>query len=330
MRKSPKGINLKPFLGFMGIILIPITLLMIYHVVNPSGRLIPLSIIALIAGVILESKLLSEKWSVVLNIFLLSFLLSFMSFMPGENEEPYDLDFHIMEWTYYFLFFVIIITASFNKEKVIPRLSEGVTLIMSMAFIYWIIDHNFLSTSSFLILMFMYTGILIAVFAIINAFLSIPLTKSFRLFLSIWSSMIMVVFAIDNIYEIYRSGQIEDSVFFLDKLIIGLKYFFLGVSSIYIAQNIIMIVGYLPSRYRFFNDEYFLDIKKISNDHVRRYSEKQSDFNLSLLILMVITAFFSLNYIYHFLPANTAVWVVFFLFNRMVYFYNTHKVNYPA
>lgn len=250
--------------------------------------------------------------------------------MPGENEEPYDLDFHIMEWTYYFLFFVIIITASFNKEKVIPRLSEGVTLIMSMAFIYWIIDHNFLSTSSFLILMFMYTGILIAVFAIINAFLSIPLTKSFRLFLSIWSSMIMVVFAIDNIYEIYRSGQIEDSVFFLDKLIIGLKYFFLGVSSIYIAQNIIMIVGYLPSRYRFFNDEYFLDIKKISNDHVRRYSEKQSDFNLSLLILMVITAFFSLNYIYHFLPANTAVWVVFFLFNRMVYFYNTHKVNYPA
>jgi len=180
-------------------------------------------------------------------------------FLPGKHETNYVFENHIESWPYAFLVLFVILTVAFNKDKLIPKLSEGITLLMSVAIIYWVIDHGFYNTSSGFLKTIMIIGFIIAGFSIINAFVKIPITKSLRLFLSIWSSIIMALLAIDNIYSVYQNGQIEDSVFFLDKLSIGLQYFLLGVCSIYIAQNIMMIIGFLPDKNRFFNKDYFKD-----------------------------------------------------------------------
>lgn len=329
-QKTKAGFDLKPFLIIIGFMLIPLIIFIFYRISTSTNRLIPISAIALIAGAIIESKILSQKWSTVLYSALFSFVLSFLWFLPGKHETIYIFENHIVGWPYGFLFIFVILTVAFNKDKLIPKLSEGITLLMSIAIVYWIIDHGFYNTSSAFLKTIMIIGFIIAGFSIINSFVNIPLTKSFRLFLSLWSSIIMALLAIDNIYNIYQNGQIEDSIFFLDKLLIGLQYFLLGVCSIYIAQNIMMIIGFLPDKNRFFNKEYYKDLKVLTNDHVNRYSDKQSNLILSSICLIIASLFFMLNFNYDLMPRNTAIWLVFFLLNRIVYFYNTKEIKTTA
>jgi len=324
-KKHKAGFDLKPILIIIGFLLIPLIILIFYRISTSIIILIPISVIALIAGAVIESKILFKKWSTVLFLILFSFILSFLCFLPGSHESIYVFENHIENWPYWFLFVFVILTVAFNKEKIIPKLSEGITLLMSVAIIYWIIAHGFYNTSSTFLKTIMIVGFTIAVFSIINAFLNIPLTRSFRLFLSIWSSIIMALLAIDNIFVVYQNGQIEDSIFFLNKFLIGLQYFLLGVCSIYIAQNIMMIIGFLPGNDRFFNKEYFKDLKVLTNDHVNRYSDRQSNLVLSFICLIITSSFFILNFYYNLLPRNTAIWLVFFLLNRIVYFFNTKK-----
>jgi len=324
-KKKSSGVDLKPIFIWVSIILSPLIIYISYRIFTSDNRLIPISVIALISGVIIENKQLTQKWSAVFNVTLFAFVLSFYCFLPDRHESNYIFDNHIQTWPYTFLFLFIIFTIVFNKDKLIPDISEGITLLMSVAIIYWIIDHGFFDNSSNLLKIILITGFLFAGFSIINAFIDIPLTKGLRLFLSLWSSIIMALLAIDNIYSIYSQGQIEDSPLLMDKLVIGLQYFLLGISSIFIAQNIIMIIGFLPSRGRFFNDEYFKDLKTLTNDHINRYSDKQSNFFLSLFSIIITGTFFALNYHFNFLPGNTAIWIVFFLLNKLVYIYNTKE-----
>lgn len=329
-KKSGAGLNLKPILIIAGLILIPLIIYIFYRIWTSQSRLIPISIIAIIIGAIIENKRLIEKWSTVLNIALFSFIFSFLCFMPGKHETNYVIDNHIQIWPYVFLFFFVIISIGFNKDKIIPRLSEGVTLIMSIAIIYWILDHGYFNTTSAFLKTTMIIGFSIVGFSIINAFLNIKLTKPLRLFLSIWSSIIMALLAIDNIYTVYQAEQIEESEFLLDKAIIGLEYFLLGICSVYIVQNILMILGFLPDKHRFFNKEYFKDLDELKKDHINRYSDNQSKILLSLICLLLSGIFFFFNYNWNFLPRNTAIWIVFFALNRIVYFYDNDKIKTTA
>jgi hypothetical protein len=325
-KKKSAGFDLKPILIIIGILLLPLTIYIFYRITISHSRLLPISVISIILGAIIESKRLSDKWAEVFGIAIFSFIFSFLSFLPGDHETVYNFETHVKIWPYTFLFFFIIISIVINKEKVIPRLSEGITLIMSVAIIYWVLDHGYFNTSSVLLKTIMIIGFFVAGFSIVNAFLNIRLTKSLRLFLSIWTSIIMALLAIDNIYSVYQTGQIEDSVFSIDKVIIGLQYFLLGICSIYIVQNIMMILEFLPGKRRFFNKEYFKDLKVLKKDHINRYSENQSNILLSFICLILPGSFFILNNNLDLLPRNTAIWIVFLVFNRIVYYYDFIKI----
>lgn len=117
---------------------------------------------------------------------------------------------------------------------------------MSVGIIYWIFSHQLYNTHSVFLKITAITGLVIALFSIINGFLNIHLTKSLRLFLSIWSYVIMTLLAVENIYLVYQDKQIEDTLYMTDKTFIALKYFLLGVSSIYILQNVWMLIHFFP------------------------------------------------------------------------------------
>lgn len=65
------------------------------------------------------------------------------------------------------------------------------------------------------------------------------LTEGGRLTLSLWSSMAMMLFAIDNVYRVYQNDQIENTADMSHGVYIGLQFFLLGISAIYIIQNFI-------------------------------------------------------------------------------------------
>ena len=86
-----------------------------------------------------------------------------------------------------------------------------------------------------------------------------------------------------------------------------------------------MIIGFLPDKYRFFNKEYFSDVRELKYEHINRYSENQSNFSISFICLILSAAFFIINYSFNLLPRNSAIWLTFFTLNNVVYFYDKKK-----
>ncbi len=318
-RKTKKGFELKNYMIFIGVLILMFLTYIGYRINNSEGRLIPISVLALIAGVIYENKRITEKWSTVLYSALGSFLFSFLAFLPGKRERIYDFENHIEMWPYSFIFIFIIITICFNEEKVIYKLTEGITLIKSVAITYWVIDYGFVKTENIFMLTIMSIGLLFALFSILHAFTHIELNRTNRLILSIWSSIILVLLALDNIYRVYQNDDIENTGNLINGVWIGTQYFLLGISSVYIVQNMIMLIGFLPDKNSFFNTRYYKELKELKDKHIKRYSQEQISILNSLLCIIFTSITFFLNYKYQILPRHTVIWLVFVLFPIILY-----------
>lgn len=317
MKKENK-INI--YAVIIGLVLTILLVYVVFQISNSTKRLIPLSIIALIAGVMFEIKKINEDWKTVLSSAFFSFLASFIAFLPGKRERNYNLEIRISIWPYVFIVFFIIATIAMNKKKVTAKLTEGTTLLLSIAVIYWTLDfYSKNNLNLFLIILFSIIG-LFSLFSLFHAFTKTELTKNNRMILSIWSSIIFLLFAIDNIYRVYRNDYIEESNF-VNGCYIALQYFLLGVSSIYMAQNFLMIVSFSPSKNRFFNKQYMEEIEELKTDHIERYSESQIRHLYSASCIMFAATIFYLNYKFQFVPRHMAIWLVFLIFPFLINFY---------
>jgi len=314
----------------IGLLLLALTIYFGFRIHNSGRRLIPISVLAIIAGVLFESKRLSDKWMTVLLMGLGSFILSFVAFLPGKREHIYNFENHIEMWPYVFIFSFAIFSIAFHKDKVIPKLTEGITLLQSIAVIYWVIDYGFIDTDSLFLKSLMVVGLLFSMYSVFHAFTHAILSRTSRLTLSIWSSIIMLLFASDNIYRVYQNEQIEKTADLTHGLYIGLQYFLLGISAIYIIQNFIMLTGFLPGKGTFFNAQYYRDIKELKSDHIKRYSDRQVSMLHSFFCVLLTGTIFFLNYHYQLLPRHVTIWAVFviFPFILIIYDYATGKKNY--
>lgn len=277
-------------------------------------RLIPVSILALIAGVLFESRRVSQKWSVVFAVALGSLVFSMLAFLPFRGESDYQIATHIEVWPYWFIVIFSIISIATHGDKVVPRLTEGITLLQSIAVTYWVIDYGFINTNNYFLETLMVIGVLFSLYSVFHAFTYTTLTRGSRLTLSLWSSVIMVLFAIDNVYRVYQNEQVENTADISHGTYIALQFFLLGISAIYIIQNFLMLVGFLPGKGTFFNAEYLRDVRELKKEHIKRYSEHQVSIGYSLLCALFASAVFVLNYYYQILPRHLAIWTVFVIF----------------
>jgi len=329
-RKLKKVFDIKPYLIVIGLLLLCLIIYVGFRIHNSGTRLIPISVLALIAGVFFESKRLTEKWLPILLISLGAFVFSFLAFLPGKREHIYNFENHIEMWYYAFIFIFILFSIIFHKDKIIPKLTEGITLLQSIAVIYWVIDYGFIDTDSLFLKSLMLVGLLFSMYSLFHAFTHAILSRASRLTLSIWSSIIMLLFASDNIYRVYQNEQIENTIDLTHGLYIGLQYFLLGISAIYIVQNFIMLAGFLPDKNRFFNSEYYRDLKELKSDHIKRYSDRQVSILHSLFCVLFTGTIFFLNYQYQLLHRHVTIWTVFviFPFILIIYDYATGNKNY--
>jgi hypothetical protein len=324
-----KGINLKPYMIIVGGLSLILLLYISYRMYITERTLIPISIFALIAGAVFETKRLTEKWWIVTSTALISFFLSFFAFLPGKREHDYNFENHIEIWPYYFLFFFLIITIFFAKDKVIPKLTEGITLLQSIAIIYWVVDFGLITTDNLFLIILMCFGLLFSFFSFFHAFTHTELTRTNRLTLSIWSTIIFVLLATENIIRVFQNEQIENTENITGGFYIGLQYLLLGISSVYIAQNYFMLIGFLPGKGTFFNKQYFKELKELKSEHVKRYSIEQIDILHSLFCIVFTGGIFYLNFYYQIVPKHIAIWIVFVTFPFILYIYECiTKKNY--
>lgn len=318
-KKVNEGYSNSTLLKGIAIAILPFFLFIAYVLYRSEKSVVPLSIFALLAGVFIESKRLSKKWSTVFYKFLAALAISAFTFLPFNDEINYNIENHITTWVYVFLSTFLFISLGFHREKIKLFLSEGVTLNLSVGITYWLVENQFYNSTSLVIKSAVTLFIVVALFTIINTFLRFKLTATIRLLLSIWSSMVLMFLAVDNISNLFNH-QVEDAFLIMDKAIIVIQYFFLGISSIYILLNIFMLMEFLPDRSAKTKKEHIDNFNAIKLEHINRYSENKTSKKLALICLVVSVVFYFSNYLFQFLPTNAAIWLMFFFLNNLVYF----------
>lgn len=159
--------------------------------------LIPLSIIAFLAGLILEYKRLCGKWSTVIYTVIGAIILSLLIFIKFKHETVYTLNDHLKAWPYAFIGWFALIGVVANEQKLVPRLTEGITLIQSLAIIYWVAEVGAFNIDFVIVKIALVIGAIFCMISFFHAFTYSRLFRSSRLVLSVWSSVIMMCFAID-------------------------------------------------------------------------------------------------------------------------------------
>ncbi len=281
--------------------------------------LLPASILALVAGLFVEYRRITRRWTTVIWTALIALGCSYLVFLPGKHERVYNVEGHIQIWPYFFCFFFLLIAIIEHKKLVTPRLHEGMTLLQTLALGYWTIDATDMGSLGPWTIGLLGLLVLFGLYVVAHAFLPLTLSHGHRVVLSLWSSAIMTFLAVDNIIRIYGMGYIEttedpDRVF-----LIILSHFLLGVSSIYMAQNVMMLLGFLPSKGRFFNATYFRETRALVGDHIDRYADQQVPVGLAIFCLVYATTVFGLNLHYDLVRSNFAIWAVFASFPVLAY-----------
>jgi hypothetical protein len=219
------NLNKNKILIIAGVFVFVVSVYLAYHF-SQKG-LFSISVLFVIAGVIFESKKITESWSIVLKNTSISYILSFLAFLPFKGENNYVIDDHIKIFPYFFVVnYAISIILSYER-KIITRITEGITFIQSIAIIYWVLDYGFINVNSFLLKLFLIIGLIFSFYSFYHAFTYKVLKPTSRLLLSIWSSIIMMLFAIDFIYRVYQNEQIENSNNIIQAIYIVLQFFIL-------------------------------------------------------------------------------------------------------
>lgn len=309
-KKKPTGVNLMPVIVLLSMIGLILTIYIAYRSSISPRKFFSVSMLALLAGVLFESFRISDNWRDMTYIFIGSYLLSFSCFLPGKGEEYYTFENHMELWPYFFICSLTIATIVFNKDKVTAKLTEGITLLQSLALIYWIVDYGFLNIDSWFSRTLLIIALLFSIFSILNALTHIQLKRSVRLTLSIWSTIIMFAFAMDNIIRVFGNQNIENTQYLSQGLYIGLQFFLLGVSAVYIMHDYMLLATFLPSK----NGHYKKDLQENIEDHINRYSDKQIFIGHAFFCILYSVIIYGLNYRYQILPRHTMIWFVFLTF----------------
>jgi hypothetical protein len=309
-KRKSAGYDLMPFAIILVIVALFLTIYIGYRAYISDRNLFSLSLVAVFAGLFYESFRISENWKHVIYKFIGTYIFSLLSFLPGRKEQVYDFEIHIEIWPYYFIFCFSILSIIIHQDKLIAKLTEGTTLMLSLSIIYWTLDYGFLNIDHWFAKTCIIVALLFSLFSIVHALTYIKLSRSVRLTLSIWSTVITGIFAIENIIKVYSNGDITSTQYLPHGLFISLQYFLLGVSAIYIIQNIYLLFSFLPSR----NGNYRRELKETINQHIDRFSPNQVYIFQSVLGILYTVVIYGTNHKYQIMPTHMAIWLVFMTF----------------
>lgn len=313
-KRKSAGINLMPFFVWVSIFALAFTLFIVYKITVSERRFFSISLIALLSGVLIESYRISKDWKIVFFKFVGAYVFSFIVFIPGKRDVNYNIESHIEFWLQTIVVTYIVISAIFYKEKIVQKLTEGITLLLSLSLIYWVIDYGFVNIDFLIVKILLVIGLLFAIYSIFHSLSYLTLTRTSRLVLSVWSSIVVFAFALDNIFRVFTNKHIEDSKYFTEGLYTGIQYFLLGISAIHILQNYFFLTDLLPNK----NGNYKKDLYHAKSAHIKRFSDSQVSRKNSLICILYCSSLYFFNGYYDLLPRHTMIWLVIFSFPIIV------------
>lgn len=301
----------------VGVSILWVLCYLIYRIGASNRSLISVTMLPVLAGLVYENRRLGSSWGKIGLKSLGAFFLSFLAFIPFKREYDYLLDDHLEAWPFWFFGCMVLISMVVHEKKLIPKLTEGITLIQSIAIIYWLIDIKALSLANPFSIVLMIIGLPFVLFSLLHAFTYARLTRTTRLTLSIWSSVIMLVFAGDHIIRVFMLKSLEYYDLF-DQIVVILQYFLLGIALMYIIQNLFMLLVFFPSKTHLYNKEHRKEIRETNEQRIKQFSSQQIPILDSGIALVLISGTFYLNYHYQIFPRHTAIWLMFMVFPMVI------------
>jgi hypothetical protein len=277
---------------------------------------IPITIFALFSGLIYEGKRIYGKWQSLRKAMITASFIGLLAFFPGsENQSAsvYSFEDRIVFYPYAFILAFIGLTVMNHREKATPTLTEGDTLLLSVASIYWISDiYQFKFSATEMVLATLL--LIFCCYSIFHALTDSYLCETSKIRLSVGSSIITFMFCLDNTWHIFRDNLEIHETTLASIFTLLFQYFLLGVSSIYMAQNAMMLFRFFPDRDHFFNSVYFSRIRRLKKEHIERYSSVQIRISFAVSCIFFAGTLFGLNSYFHIVPRNMSIWTVFVLF----------------
>lgn len=324
MKKSLEDLSKKykiPWLSKFFIVIGIIAVILLFGAIysmSKNNTHISLYLIPLFVGLLYEIRKIAESWEIVIIKILISLISSLLiTLYYTSTSIDSETDRILTNWPLTFVAVFITLSYLIYDKKISTKLTEGITLLQSFAIIYYILT-SIESWDITPITAILYTlAIGFSMFSIYNAFTYSELTRNSRIILSIWSSIVMLFFASIFIYKMYI--VFNDRSYKLDIILVNsLNYFILGVSAIYIVQNLLMLTVYPPDREHFYGKNHMDKIRKANEKHLSRYSENQIKIGDSIVCLFYCIIIYSLNHYFNVVPAQSAIWITFISFPILI------------
>ncbi|WP_116107341.1 hypothetical protein [Lewinella sp. IMCC34191] len=262
-------------------------------------------ILAACAGLLYESWRITRNRRHVAWTLLAATYLSLPFSVPhdrGDFEAPPSLVvFASLLFGFYCVVFAVI-----NYKRILPKRSEGQAWLLSLCYLYWLLELWQSGISFPVWLALAGTGIIPLTISGFHAFLPLPLTQWVRTWLSIWCVFVILALGIDNGTYVLSSLWDWTTPHPLDFTTRMLAFFLLGMSAIYVAHNLMQIMEMLSLDKLGTRKEK----RQIRRRHILNFSVRQIPAWQSALCLAYAGILFGLNFYFAVLPRITMIWLV--------------------
>jgi len=250
-----------------------------------------------------------------------------VAFLPYKHENLYSFESHIEFLPFLFVIFFLIISWGIESQErennLTPKLTKGVLLIQSLSIIYFFLDFDYLENPSWLTIFISSIGSFFCLFSFFFSFSSHEHSAFSKLILSIWSSIITAVFGIYYCIYVFKFDFSSD--YSLNNNAISfVQYFFLGIISIYIFQNLWMLMRFLPAKNESMK-EYKIELEKLKSQHKERFLDNQVHIISSFFCLIFVGGIYFMNYTYNWMPSYTMICLAFTFFPFIIFYFQKYK-----
>ncbi len=288
------------------------TVFIIYKVQTSQRILITQSVTAIMLGLVAESLRLSKNAKHTFKELLLGYLFSFIIFIPY-NADSYDLAGRIATWPAIFIMSYSLTTMLVFKDQVVAKANISSTVVLSLATFYWVMVQGLFTDEYFPFKALAVIVTVLCILTLYHAFKPQPLNQRQRVLLSSWTALIMIALAIDFALGIFLDTRYLLLNTWQEKIYDFAQYFVLGMALVYILQNIYLIYEFISPE-KSPND---VHVQRILQTHLKRYTSHKAKKKHTLLLSLLVSGCFLLNYRFEFISSYSAIWIVFIVYSAL-------------
>lgn len=272
-------------------------------------RTLTFAYLAFLIGKTAELRKITGDWWSVVKILGCAAIFSMIVFLPTKGGPVRSFEEQLESIPILFALSSLIATSAFYREKLTSEIGEGISLLHSLALLYYLLE---LARAGTISPMWLIPCIVPAAWAITHALTKIDLGLKDRLWLSLWSSLISLIFGVVYLLRVLEMDNVEQLVAagsYLRAAIISSDFFLLGASGVYLLQNAMMLLLYIPGRNNLGSGTYMAQVENLNRQHIRRFSSDQVDRRDALFALILVGGMFIANYFFQLTRPEFVVWL---------------------